>query len=365
MGLASPRRRGPVSRPHDDQPSHSGKTVFKGLGHCQSPDLRPAAPQAVHSAPRPPRRPPPHRPACLVLFHTRLGSHALCLAGSCPPGPLLQGQDGTAICRVHSAARRSPQSCLATPLLCVQVQAAGPLVDTRAPRMPSHLHLRLRRLKDIYWLAQCLYLTAQYHRAAHALRSRRLDKLYEACRYLAARCHYAAKEHQQALDILDMEEPINKRLFEKRVRDDSGPKEPRADWEVSPSSIQSSICLLRGKIYDALDNRALAACSYKEALRLDVCCFEAFDLLTSHHMLTAQEEKELLESLPLSKLCAEEQELLRFLFENKLKKYNKPSETVAPEAADGLQENLDVAVSLAERHYYNCDFKTCYKLTSV
>ncbi|XP_048656522.1 cell division cycle protein 16 homolog isoform X2 [Marmota monax] len=219
--------------------------------------------------------------------------------------------------------------------------------------------------QDVYWLAQCLYLTAQYHRAAHALRSRKLDKLYEACRYLAARCHYAAKEHQQALDILDMEEPINKRLFEKYLKDESGLKDPSSDWEMSQSSIKSSICLLRGKIYDALDNRTLATYSYKEALKLDVYCFEAFDLLTSHHMLTAQEEKELLESLPLSKLCTEEQELLRFLFENKLKKYNKPSETVIPESVNGLQENLDVVVSLAERHYYNCDFKMCYKLTSA
>ncbi|KAF3825627.1 hypothetical protein GH733_006454, partial [Mirounga leonina] len=204
--------------------------------------------------------------------------------------------------------------------------------------------------QDIYWLAQCLYLTAQYHRAAHALRSRKLDKLYEACRYLAARCHYAAKEHQQALDILDMEEPINKRLFEKYLKDESGLKDPSSDWEMSQSSVSHA---------------AVSMLHYKEALKLDAYCFEAFDLLTSHHMLTAQEEKELLESLPLSKLCTEEQELLRFLFENKLKKYNKPSETVLPESVDGLQENLDVVVSLAERHYYNCDFKMCYKLTSV
>uniref|UniRef100_A0A671NP79 Cell division cycle protein 16 homolog n=1 Tax=Sinocyclocheilus anshuiensis TaxID=1608454 RepID=A0A671NP79_9TELE len=119
-----------------------------------------------------------------------------------------------------------------------------------------------------------------------------------------------------------------------------------------------SICLLRGKIYDAMDNRPLATSSYKEALKLDVYCFEAFDLLTSHHMLTAQEEKDFLDSLPLSQQCTEEEvELLRFLFENKLKKYNKPSEMVVPEIVNGLQDNLDVVVSLAERHYYNCDFK--------
>lgn len=46
--------------------------------------------------------------------------------------------------------------------------------------------------------------------------------------------------------------------------------------------------------------------------------------LFSQHFL----EKELLESLPLSKLCTEEQELLRFLFENKLKKVSKNTKLV-------------------------------------
>ncbi|KAI4886077.1 hypothetical protein NFI96_030131 [Prochilodus magdalenae] len=220
--------------------------------------------------------------------------------------------------------------------------------------------------QDIYWLAQCLYLTSQYHRASHALRSRKLDKLYGACQYLAARCHYAAKEYQQALDILDMEEPASKKLLDKGLKEDNGTRETAKEWEMSPASISSSICLLRGKIYDAMDNRPLATSSYKEALKLDVYCFEAFDLLTSHHMLTAQEERDFLDSLPLSQQCTEEEEeLLHFLYENKLKKYNKPSEMVVPDMVNGLQDNLDVVVSLAERHYYNCDFKMCFALTSM
>ncbi|XP_018584715.1 cell division cycle protein 16 homolog [Scleropages formosus] len=220
--------------------------------------------------------------------------------------------------------------------------------------------------QDVYWLAQCLYLTNQYHRASHALRSRKLDKLYGACQYLAARCHYAAKEYQQALDILDMEEPASRKLLDKSIKEDNGIGEGAKDWGMSSASINSSICLLRGKIYDAMDNRPLATASYKEALKLDVYCFEAFDLLTSYHMLTAQEEIDFLDSLPLSQQCTdEEKELLHFLFENKLKKYNKPSEVVVPDTVNGLQDNLDVVVSLAERHYYNCDFKTCYQLTSM
>lgn len=41
--------------------------------------------------------------------------------------------------------------------------------------VPDSLHAE--DPQDIYWLAQCLYLTSQYHRASHALRSRKLDKV--------------------------------------------------------------------------------------------------------------------------------------------------------------------------------------------
>lgn len=34
-----------------------------------------------------------------------------------------------------------------------------------------------------------------------------------------------------------MEEPINKRLFEKYLKDESGLKDSSSDWEMSPSSV--------------------------------------------------------------------------------------------------------------------------------
>ena len=49
--------------------------------------------------------------------------------------------------------------------------------------------------------------------------------------------------------------------------------------------------LLRGKIYEAMENRSLAMECFLEALRQDVYCYEAFDLLVNHHMLSAQEGK--------------------------------------------------------------------------
>jgi anaphase-promoting complex subunit 6 len=49
--------------------------------------------------------------------------------------------------------------------------------------------------------------------------------------------------------------------------------------------------LIRGKIYEALMNRILASQSYKEALRTDIYCYEAFELLTQHQMLSRAEGK--------------------------------------------------------------------------
>ena len=53
---------------------------------------------------------------------------------------------------------------------------------------------------------------------------------------------------------------------------------------------------------------------------------EAYDRLTSHHMMKAEEEEELLDALPLVEQCKseEEQQLLRFLYNSMLKKVSKP-----------------------------------------
>ena len=49
--------------------------------------------------------------------------------------------------------------------------------------------------------------------------------------------------------------------------------------------------LLRAKVYEAMDNRIPAIEDYKSALKLDVYCNEAFELLIRHEMLTPTEGK--------------------------------------------------------------------------
>ena len=53
--------------------------------------------------------------------------------------------------------------------------------------------------------------------------------------------------------------------------------------------MESSICILRGQIYEAMENWVLATENYREALRRDVYCFEGFELLMKRQMLTAEE----------------------------------------------------------------------------
>ncbi|CAH1788277.1 unnamed protein product [Owenia fusiformis] len=215
--------------------------------------------------------------------------------------------------------------------------------------------------EDIYWYAQTLYLTEQYHRASNLLCTQQLDKKNPACRYLAAKCHYECKEYQEAIDILACAD--NSPCKSKHVV----PKPPLDNIAFSlKGNVDSSISLLRGKIYEAMDNRTLAADCFREALQHNVYCYEAFEMLVNHHMLTAEEERDLIERLPLSSQCTDEEiELVRFLYENKLKKYSKPNDLSLPTSLDALSENLDVIVNLAERHYYNCSFRECFRITSL
>jgi hypothetical protein len=58
---------------------------------------------------------------------------------------------------------------------------------------------------------------------------------------------------------------------------------------LSMFQLTSSILFLKGRVYEAMDNRGLAADCYRQALRCDVHCYEAFEALVQHQMLSAQE----------------------------------------------------------------------------
>ena len=166
---------------------------------------------------------------------------------------------------------------------------------------------------------------------------------------------------------------------------------------------KSSLYLLKGQIYEALDNRAIAAINFKKALKYDIYNYEAFQSLTVHQMLTRFEEDELL------KLLKPEDPLIKFLYESLLKKYSSPNVNVqVPKCSSSghhrdtrssrsnrqqeerhseqmstdliadpgisatdryqmyqelLCDNADILTSKAEALYYNCDYAQCYNVT--
>ncbi|KAI4459131.1 hypothetical protein MML48_6g00001688 [Holotrichia oblita] len=267
--------------------------------------------------------------------------------------------------------------------------------------------------RDVYWLAQCMYLLKQYHRAAHLLRSHNLDKMYVLCNYLTVKCLFDANELNEALRILN--------TMDLEVFLQNGSESEFKFFDDTPQNqVQSSVLLLKGKILEAMDNRGLAADCYRQALQCDVFCSEAFDSLVQHHMLTAVEEEDLINSLPLSKQCTPDESIaLVMLYRSKLKKYHMPYYTpasqenklstqnslgVAPlmdtpfnsntnenekdnspdhdikiektplvndimanieenSIFSRLQHSLDFVVAQAERLYYNCDYQKCNNLT--
>ncbi|XP_015597960.1 cell division cycle protein 16 homolog isoform X2 [Cephus cinctus] len=221
--------------------------------------------------------------------------------------------------------------------------------------------------KDVCSLAQCMFLMKQYHRAAHLIRSHGLEKTDVMCHYLAVRCLLEAKEFTEALQIINETEMCT------NISQSGVSYSDHADiLQDAPKNVQSSILYVKGRVYEAMDNRAVSSNCYKQALRCDVHSYQAFEALVQNQMLSAAEEKELLDSLPISEQCTEaEGELLRLLYESKLKKYQVPTKK-QPFAScsikgilvtDRLLDNLDMQVSKAERLYYNCDYHKCFSLT--
>ncbi|XP_034233878.1 cell division cycle protein 16 homolog isoform X2 [Thrips palmi] len=265
--------------------------------------------------------------------------------------------------------------------------------------------------KDVYWLAQCMFHLRQYHRAVHLIRSRDLDKAHPLCHYLTVRSLLAAGCFSEALQLLTIVENDTSLSQTARNFTIDSPSEGPVDPDC-PRNLESSILFLKGQVLEAMDNRELAAESYRQALGCDVYCYEAFDALVQHHMLSSWEEMVLLDSIPYSKQCSTpaEASFVRQLYEIKLNKYqgpypegSHPSKTVAvpPSPSPGLAlkgklsldisddhtgsqkptstplyaelqtnsvvkimaNNLDVLVSKAERLFYNCKFQSCLKLT--
>lgn len=234
---------------------------------------------------------------------------------------------------------------------------------------------------DAYERARCLYSLKQYHRAAHTIKSRNLHQTNLSCLYLAAQCYYMEKDYKEATQLLDSSivndaclgfptpttSVSRSRLNQQTTchQTDAKHNEPLMR-DKNYNRWLGAIFLLKGKLYECSDNRQMAQACFKEALKHDIFCFEAFTSLTRHHMLTIDEENLLLKDLNIDGIFDNDTEMGQFIklfYTLQGKKYHKPTQSVIPPSLEYLSTNVDVETALAERHYYNCDYHSAYDLS--
>jgi len=130
---------------------------------------------------------------------------------------------------------------------------------------------------DVYLLCQAYVFTKQHRRALHVLRTTRLATSAARFRYLTAKCLAECQEWDECLDTLD----------EKALEAAAAAEADGGGGGKGHIGLHSSMLLLKGSVYESLENWPLAARHYCEALRAEPLNYEALHRLLSNHMLGA------------------------------------------------------------------------------
>ncbi|KAL0301258.1 UNVERIFIED_CONTAM: Anaphase-promoting complex subunit [Sesamum radiatum] len=227
---------------------------------------------------------------------------------------------------------------------------------------------------DIYMQAQALYLGRHYRRAFHLLNASQIVLRDLRFRYLAAKCLEELKEWDQCLLMLG-DAKVDEHGNITDTKDYSSMYLDK-DGEDREINIISAICFLRGKAYEALENRAQARLWYKAAIKADPLCYEALECLIDGHMLTCEEETNLLAALQFGP----EDGWLSSFYSCLIKKYDKDNvvETkfreleqevsntkMSEKSLCTLKNNTDLLACKAE-YYHQCgEYQKCFELTSI
>lgn len=248
---------------------------------------------------------------------------------------------------------------------------------------------------DAFWLAQVHFAHGNYTRAQAILSRQDLISRNPSCQYLAAHCFIKQSRFDEALNILGERNPVHlissgskkkvhtrpnnrgaaagKATSKTRAREESA-----ADEEASNRRYEASMCYLRGLCYAKQNAFDRAKECYKDAVRIDIQCFEAFNQLMKNSLMSPDEEDDFLESLNFESIrgpgddpeMAEEEpaEYVHMLYQTRLSKYRNPRAfNTAVESLSshyGLANNPDLLLARADLLYTQCRFKDALSITS-
>lgn len=253
--------------------------------------------------------------------------------------------------------------------------------------------------KDAFWLAQVHFSTGNYTRAQSFLTKHNLITRNPSCKYLAAHCYIKQYKYEEALSILGDKNPTHLISTSSKARrklqhangslrngthmngkaatkpDRIERSEERDREDVSDVKFEAAMCYLRGICYAKQNAFDRAKECYKDAVRIDVQCFEAFDQLMKNSLMSPDEEWAFLDSLDFDSISAEDpsvaQEAAQFakmLYTTRLSKYKNPTDfTNATETLSthyNLASNPDLLLSKAELLFTQCRFKEALSITT-
>jgi anaphase-promoting complex subunit 6 len=216
---------------------------------------------------------------------------------------------------------------------------------------------------------------------------------------LAAHCYIKQGKFDQALSILGEENPThlisttnnarrklahvngisskhaNQRSKLHRDRIEISEERERDRDQEKEIRFQAGMCYLRGLCYARRNAFDRARDCYKDAVRIDVQCFEAFEQLMNNSLLSPAEELAFLEELDFDSIRIEDQSLAaeaadftKLLYTTRLSKYASP--TVLANATEtlsthyNLASNPDLLLTRAETLYTQCRFHEALAITT-
>ncbi|KAL9078610.1 MAG: hypothetical protein Q9157_002449, partial [Trypethelium eluteriae] len=154
--------------------------------------------------------------------------------------------------------------------------------------------------------------------------------------------------------------------------------EDRDFEDASSIKFEAAMCYLRGVCYAKQNAFDRARDCYKDAVSIDVQCFEAFDQLMKNSLMSPQDEWSFLSSLNFDTIsigdgsdnsaAQEAAEFTKMLYITRLSKYEHPdqfqSATETLVSHYNLSSNADILLSKAEHLFTHCRFTEALSLTS-
>ena len=219
-----------------------------------------------------------------------------------------------------------------------------------------------------------------------------------ACRYLAGLCYIEQSRYDQALSVLGDNNPTHLITSAVNVRrklqhlngtwhvtlrngkashrtDRIDRSEEREREDAANIKYEAAMCYLRGLCFAKQNAFDRARDCYKDAVRIDVQCFEAFDQLMKNSLMSPAEELEFLDSLDFDSIDSgdpsasqEAAHFTKLLYTTRLSKYSSPAalshatETLSTHYK--LADNADLLLSRAETLYTQCRFAEALDITS-